>query len=313
MSVTVGNDKVIVGSGTHLYEVVQDWLKLPENIKFGYTHGIEVDSQGNVYVFHTNAPTCVKFDQEGNYVSSWGDEYAGGAHGFLLNSENGEEFFYLTDCNGRVVKTTLDGEVLLTIGTPNLPDIYDDERKFVPTDVAVAPNGDIYVADGYGQSYIHQYTSSGEYIRSWGGNGKEIGKLSCPHGVSIDLRHDEPEIYVADRGNHRIQVFTLDGQFTRIIDENMDMPDNFFYYGDEVYFPDLHSRVTIFDRNDKLITHLGEDQQAYKQENWPNLPLDYFRPNRFSSPHGLCVDADGNVLVAEWTQYGRVTKLVRIS
>ncbi|MFD0693621.1 hypothetical protein ACFQZT_05890 [Paenibacillus sp. GCM10027628] len=303
---------VTVGSGTHVYEVAEGWVKLPESIQFGYTHGIVTDSEDNIYVFHTNAPAVVKLDRDGNYLSSWGEEFAGGAHGFLLHAEGGTEYLYLTDVNrGLMVKTTLEGESLLTLGTPDLPGVYDVDHKFAPTDVAVAPNGDIYVTDGYGQNWIHQYNAQGERIRSWGGTGSEAGKLSCPHGISIDQRHDEPEVYVADRSNNRIQVFTLEGEHKRFVDENMDMPCSFYYYNDEVYFPDLHSRISIFDRNDKLITHLGEDQQAYKQQGWPNLPLDYFRDNRFSSPHGVCVDSHGNVLIAEWTQYGRVTKLIR--
>lgn len=304
---------ITVGNAFRQYEVAEGWAKVPAMIQLGYTHGIEVDSAGNVYILHTNKPTVVKFDQHGNYLSSWGDVFEGGAHGFLLSRESGNEYFYITDTGrGLVVKTTLDGEELLTIGSPDLPDVYDEERKFVPTDVAVAPNGDIYVADGYGQSYVHHYNASGERIRSWGGNGVEPGQMNCPHGISVDLRGEEPELYVADRGNNRIQVFTLEGLHKRFIDENMDMPCSFFYYGDEVVFPDLNSRITIFDRNDKLIAHLGEDQQAYKQKGWPNLPLDYFRANRFSSPHGVCVDAEGSILVAEWTQFGRITKLIRV-
>lgn len=302
----------LIGNGTHVYEVLEGWAEVPEFIKLGYTHGIVVDSQDNVYIFHTNKPTVVKFDKEGNYLSSWGDEFIDGAHGLYLHKEGDREFLYVTDTTrGQMVKTTLDGEHVLTLGTPDLPDVYDSEKKYVPTDVAVAPNGDIYVTDGYGQNWIHQYTSEGSYIRSWGGSGSEPGKMNCPHGISIDLRGPEAEIYVADRGNHRIHVFTMDGRHKRFIDENMDMPCSFYFYGDEIYFPDLHSRITIFDRNDKLITHLGEDQQAYKQPKWPNLDPGYFRANRFSSPHGVCVDSAGNLYVAEWTCDGRVTKLVR--
>lgn len=310
---TVDSVSNLVGSGSHVYEANSNWAKLPDSIRLGYTHGIVTDAQDNVYLFHTNRPSVVKFDPEGNYISSWGDEYAGGAHGFYLHRESGGEFLYLTDTSrGLLVKTTLDGEKVLELGTPDLPGIYDDDHRYVPTDAAVAPNGDIYVTDGYGQNWIHRYSSDGTYISSFGGTGSEPGKLSCPHGISIDTRNGEPELYVADRSNHRIQVLTLDGTHKRFIDENMDMPCSFFIFGDELYFPDLHSRVTIFDRNDKLITHLGEDQQAYKQEGWPNLPESYFRPNRFSSPHGVCVDSKGDVYVAEWTVNGRVTKLTRV-
>jgi len=91
----------------------------------------------------------------------------------------------------------------------------------------------------------------------------------------------------------------------------MKMPDSFYYYKDEIYFPDLQSRVTIFDKNDELITHLGDDETASSREGWPNIDVNLFEPDKFSSPHGVCVDPSGNVYVAEWTQYGRVTKLLR--
>ena len=214
----------------------------------------------------------------------------GGAHGFYLHKEAGGEFLYVTDtAKGIMVKTTLTGEHLLTIGTPDLPEIYDAERKFVPTDVAVGLNGDIYISDGYGQSWVHQYNALGDYIRSWGGKGSEIGKFDCPHGISVDLRRGEPELYVADRGNHRIQVFTLDGQFKRTFDHDMDMPCSFYFYKDEIYFPDLYSRVTVFDKYDRLVTHLGEDRQAKSQEGWPNLDKAYLsrKQIQFSAWH-LC-------------------------
>jgi sugar lactone lactonase YvrE len=303
---------VIVGSGTHVYEIAKGWAKVPSHVVLGYTHGIVVDSQDNVFVFHTETPSVIKFDKNGNYLSSWGEEFEGGAHGFLLHKEGNEEFFYITDTKrGLMVKLTIDGWPVLTLGTPDMPDVYNNERKFIPTDVCVAPNGDIYVTDGYGQNWIHQYDTKGSLIRSWGGTGSELGRMKCPHGISIDMRGPEPEVYVADRGNFRIQVFTLDGKHKRFIVNDMDMPCSFYYDGDEMFFPDLHSRVTIFDKNDRLITHLGEDQQAYKQQGWPNLPLDYFRPNKFSSPHGVCVDSQHNVYVAEWTQHGRITKMIR--
>ena len=97
--------------------------------------------------------------------------------------------------------------------------------------------------------------------------------------ISVDLRRGEPELYVADRGNHRIQVFTLDGQFKRTFDHDMDMPCSFYFYKDEMYFPDLYSRVTVFDKYDRLVTHLGEDRQAKYQEGWPNLDKAYYRAN----------------------------------
>ncbi|WP_274361979.1 hypothetical protein [Paenibacillus thermotolerans] len=302
----------VIGSGSYVYEMNTEWAQVPSSVKLGYTHGIVVDAEDNVYVFHTNEQAVLKFDENGRFVSSWGDEFAGGAHGFYLHKEGDQEFLYITDtARGLLVKATTGGEKALELGAPDLPDVYDEQRKYVPTDAAVAPNGDIYVTDGYGQNWIHRYRADGTYIGSFGGTGSEPGKLACPHGISFDVRRGEPELYVADRSNHRIQVFTPEGEHKRFIDENMDMPCSFYFHGDEMYFPDLHSRITIFDKEDRLITHLGEDQQAYKQQGWPNLPPAYFRGNRFSSPHGVCVDSKGNIYVAEWTVNGRITKLTK--
>ncbi|MBM7565433.1 hypothetical protein [Paenibacillus sacheonensis] len=307
------SEKLVIGSATHSYEVASGWGKLPEGITYGYTHGIVVDENDNVYVHNTSKDSVVVFDKDGNFKTSWGAEFEGGAHGFYLHRDNdGVEYLYFADTNrSLVVKTTLNGDVLLEIGTPDRPDLYDTERRYVPTDVCVAPNGDIYVSDGYGQYHIHHYDAKGTYIRTFGGRGSEPGKVIEPHGISINLRGSEPEVYVADRGNGRIQVFTLEGEHKRFVDHNLDRPCSFYFFGDEVYLPDLDSRITVLDSEDRLITHLGEDQKAYKQEGWPNLPKSYYRPDKFSSPHGVCVDSQGNVFVAEWIFDGRITKLIR--
>lgn len=307
------SEQLIIGNASHLYAVQEGWGQLPANIQYGYTHGIVVDDEDRVYVHHTGKESVVVFDKNGSFLTSWGSEFEGGAHGFYLHRDpDGQQYLYFADTKrSLIVKTTLSGEVLMRITPPDRPDLYDAERKYVPTDVCVAPNGDIYVADGYGQSYVHHYNAEGTYLRSWGGPGSEPGKLNSPHGISINLRGEVPEIYIADRSNNRIQVFTLEGEHVRFVEHNLDLPCSFYFFGDEVYLPDLHSRVTILDANDRLITHLGEDQQAYKQQGWPNLPKSYYRPDRFSSPHGICVDSKGNVYLAEWISDGRVTKLVR--
>ncbi|MEX2411909.1 MAG: hypothetical protein WD607_11190 [Candidatus Paceibacterota bacterium] len=301
-----------IGIESHKYEVQDNWGVLPEDVKFGYTHGVVTDAQERIYIFNMSKNAVVVFDKDGRYLKSWGKEYEKGAHGMLLHKEGDQEFLYLTDINrGVVVKTTLDGEVLLTLGTPDLPDMYNTENKYAPTDVAVAPNGDIYTADGYGQNWIHQYNAKGKYLRSWGGEGTVSGKLSCPHGISVDKRGSEPVIYVADRRNKRIQVFTLDGKYLRMVTEEINAVCNFYQYKDELYFPDLESRVTILNKNDKLIAHIGVGD-GYKRKGWPNHPKKDLIPGVFNSPHGILVDPKGNIFLVEWIQCGRVTKLKRI-
>jgi hypothetical protein len=143
---------ITLGSQSHQYEVIDGWAKLPEGVTLGYTHGVEIDSNDNVIIFNQSKDAVIFFDKDGNYIKSWGQEYEDGAHGLFLSKEDGVEYLYLSD-NDRhtVTKTTTGGEVIFTIRTPELPLIYQSHDQFVPTDVAVAPNGNLYVADGYGQ------------------------------------------------------------------------------------------------------------------------------------------------------------------
>src|SRR5262245_8515481 len=218
-----GAKRPVVGSGEFTYEVIHDWGEVPANIKLGNTHGVCEDSQGNIYVHHTvNASsesddTMVVFDRKGKFVRSWGKEFKGGAHGLHILREGKDESLILCDTKRSVVvKTTLKGETVWTVEYPKESDKYAPGAdgkpiRYSPTNVAVAPNGDIYVGDGYGSSFINQYSSKGAYIRTFGGKGKGPGELDCPHGLIVDRREGTPTLMVADRGNRRIQVFSLDG------------------------------------------------------------------------------------------------------
>lgn len=312
---TANTPNSVIGNAQLSYRVVSNWAKIPESVNLGYTHGIVTDAKDHIYVLHTGTPNVLEFAPDGTMVSSWTVEgISNGAHGMYLHTcSEGKESLYLTDYdNGTVVKTSLQGEVLLRLAPPSLPDVYSVEKPYRPTDVAVLPDGRILVSDGYGQNLVHVYQSDGTYEKSWGTTGSERGQLICPHGISVKGNGDDAEIYIADRGNHRIQVFTLEGEHVRFIDHNLDMPCSFYFHDQKMYFPDLHSRVTVFDSEDRLIVHLGEDQLAYKQEGWPNLPKSYYRPDKFSSPHGVCVNSRGDVFVAEWIHDGRITKLESI-
>lgn len=301
---------VKVGAGNRQYEADESFLKLPGGVALGYTHGIVTDEQNQVYLFNMSKDAVIVLSESGEFIRSWGEEFEAGAHGMLLNREGGIAYLYLTDvARGLVVKTTLDGETLLTIGMPDLPEYDAERRPFVPTDVAVASNGDIYIADGYGQHRVLQYDKEGKLIRSWGGYGSAPGELACPHGVSIVVRNDTEYVYVADRSNHRIQVFALNGEHVRFVTEEMDEPCSFYEHNGELYIPDLKCRVTIIDEQDRLIAHLGEDKTNAGKPDWPNLAPGSIAPGTFSSPHGVCVDSKGSIYVAEWTQHGRITKL----
>ena len=319
---TPATSNPIVGSGEHTYEVIHDWGRLPGHIRYGNCHGVVEDSQGLIYIHHTVHETSespdavVVFDADGNFVRSWGAEFKGGAHGFHLEVEDGQEFLYFCDIDRRiVVKTTMDGEEVLRLGYPSESPGYqpgpDGEKPdYRPTNLAIAPNGDIYVGDGYGSSYILQYDKQGNYMRTFGGPGDEAGQVQCPHGIMCDTRAGGPVILVADRANNRLQEFSLDGEHRRFY-TGVNLPCHFHIRGTEMVIPDLAARVTLLDGDNNVIVHMGEGSDDYRQRRVKSR--EHFPPGKFVCPHGACFDHDGNIFVAEWVEIGRVTKLRKLS
>jgi len=320
-----GSAKPILGEGDHQYECTHDWGELPANIKYGNTHGVCEDSQAHIYVHHTvndaseSHDSMVVFDHGGKFVKSWGKEFQGGAHGLHIRKEGSTEFLYLCDTKrGIMVKTTLDGEEVFTLGYPKESEFYKLDAdgkpatKYSPTNLAIAPNGDIYVGDGYGSSYINQYNSKGEFIRTFGGKGKEPGQLDCPHGITVDLRGPQPLLLVADRANARLQYFTLDGKHHSFVG-GVNLPCHFSERHGEFVIPDLGARVTLMDRENKVIAHLGDDSAAKTWGELRKQTRDHFTPGKFVCPHGACFDHVGNILVVEWVEVGRVSRLRKVA
>ena len=319
-----GTKRPVLGVGDHVYEAYHDWGELPASIQYGNTHGVVEDSQGRIYVHHTvgstseNSDSMVVFDAKGKFIKSWGKDFKGGAHGLYIRREGSTEFLYLCDTKrGVVVKATLDGEEVFTLGYPDKSEAYKPGAdgqlpKYSPTNLAVAPNSDIYVGDGYGSSYVNQYNSKGEYLRTFGGKGKEAGKLDCPHGIAVDMRTGSPILTIADRANNRIQRFTLGGEHIDFI-SGTNLPCHFSYFHNgDVVVPDLGARVTLMDRNNQVIEQLGDDS-ATKWQDTRKLSRDKFTPGKFVCPHSACFDHEGNIFVVEWVEVGRVTKLKKVS
>ena len=321
-----GSKTPILGQGEYRYEAIHDWGELPRTIKYGNTHGVCEDSQGNIYVHHTvhagsdSLDTMVVFDSAGKFVRSWGRQFKGGAHGLSIRREGNEDFLYLCDFqHGVVTKRTLKGEEVFTLGYPAESDAYKPKDKFSapayrPTNVAIAPNGDIYVGDGYGSSFINQYTPNAEFIRTFGGLGKGDEQVDCPHGLWIDTRGPTPLLVVTDRGNSRLQRFTLDGKHVDSIVGTSKMPCYLHEHNGNVVIADLLSKVIILDRQNAVVASLGD--QEYSNQDWTtvrNQAPGTFVPGRFVCPHGACFDHAGNIFVVEWVESGRVTKLRRLT
>ena len=312
-----GSRLPVIGSGEHQYEVIHDWGELPAGHAYGNTHGVAVDAQGLIHIKHTVGKDAkiddavVVFDADGKFVRSWGKQYKGGAHGLHLSQEGGEEFFYLCDPKRHLfAKTTLDGKEIWRKWAPEQCVGYTKPEEFNPTNVALAPNGDFFVADGYGKSFIHQFDRDAKYLRSFGGKGSEPGQVSCPHGLMVDERGAAPMLVVADRGNNRLQNFSLAGQHIGFVKENVLEPCHFHTHGKLMVVPDLHARVTLLDENFKLVVQLGEGP-GYAGIR--TLTRDHFVPGHFVAPHSAYFDHVGNIFVVEWVEVGRVTKLRKLA
>jgi len=329
-----GSKAPVLGEGAYKYEAIHDWGELPARLKWGNTHGVVEDSQGNIYVHHTvhstsdSADSLVVFDSKGQFIRSWGKEFRGVAHGLHIRKEGRDEFLYLTanasnpkapiqpELQAVVVKATPKGEIVWKIQGP--PDIEQykpgpdgQPKRYNPTNVAIAPNGDIYVGDGYGSFYMNQYNSKGEYIRTFGGRGSEPGQLLEPHGNWVDTRSPSPELVVADRRNNRLQRFSLDGKHLGFV-PGFRLPCHFAEHKGTVVVPDLEGRVTLIDRQNQIVAHLGDSNPATGSHPLRAQPRESFIPGQFMCPHGACFDRDGNIFVVEWVEVGRVTKLRRV-
>ncbi len=310
----------IIGKGEHRYECIHGWGRLPDHLRWQTTHGVCVDEAGVVYIKHQGhgdmpMDTVLVFDSTGKFVRSFGKEYYRGGHGIDVRKEGGEEFLYLCDIHNRqVVKTNLNGEVVWKLGFPKEAGVYQNADGFSPTNVAFGPDGGFYVGDGYGSHYIHQYDKDAKWIRTWGGQGTEPGKMRTPHGLWLDNRPGrDPSLVVADRANARLQYFTLDGKHIDFV-ADVFFPAHFDIRGEVLLVPDLHGRVTLFDRNNKLIAHLGDDAERVRADKKFQIRQDskQWEQGKFVHPHDACFDKNGNIFVVEWVPVGRVTMLKRL-
>ncbi|HLT48215.1 MAG TPA: hypothetical protein VK002_13355 [Rubricoccaceae bacterium] len=299
------------------FQWVAGWGRLPDSPGTranGRTHGVAVTADGRVVVFRQADPAVVVLEPDGTPSSTWGDRFAG-AHGLTLVEEDGRELLWVTDeHSGEVAKLTLDGETVLALDPPDLP-AYRAGR-YAPTWVAVherrhGGSGDVWVADGYGMSLVHRYDADGRYRMSLSGE-EGAGRFDCPHAVWVDTRRAEPELYVADRGNRRLQVYDLDGTHKRTVGEGvLECPCTGVRYGDGLVVPELCARLTFLDADDRLVGYLGRNEAACALPGWPEVAPEQIRDGRFNSPHATAADAAGNLYVVEWIVGGRLTKLSR--
>jgi DNA-binding beta-propeller fold protein YncE len=286
------------GSGDYTYRVLEGWAKWPDDWQLGDVAGVGVDGSDRVYAFHRGDHPMVVFDRDGNVLRSWGEGVFKRAHGVHMGPD---DTLYLTDEGDHTVrKCTLDGRVLLTIGVPGEAAPFISGEPFRRcTHTALSPSGEIYVSDGYGNARIHKYAPDGKRIKSWGEPGSGPGQFNLPHNISCDA---DGWVYVADRENHRIQIFDDNGRFeTQWHDlhrpSGMYMPPGKCpvcyvgeigpYYEFNRGAPNLGPRLSILSNDGKLIARIT------------TTPAAGTGPGQFISPHGIAVDSRGDLYVGE--------------
>jgi len=300
-----------VGTERLRFELVEGWISIPSGWDYLDVAGIAVDSHDRVYLYTRSEHKVAVHSPDGRFLRSWGQSFIERAHGIAIV----DDFAYLTDLSAHVVyKCTLDGELLMTLGTrgqpsdtgyvkdapANLTTIKRSAGPFNrPAKAMPAPNGDIYVADGYGNARVHRFSAGGTLVNSWGDPGRGPGQFMCPHGMWI---HTDGRVFVCDRDNDRVQIFSPDGELVGIwtdlvqpSDIRVDASGHAFIgmeqtkqgrprMGGGAFQVDNPSRVTVRDLDGRELLTWGDDE---------------FAPGSFMSAHSLCVDSQGSLYVAE--------------
>jgi DNA-binding beta-propeller fold protein YncE len=266
-----------------------DWAQLPEGWNFGEAAGVAVDGQQNVYVFHRGPHPLIQFSREGRFLRSLLEGLITSAHTVRID---GEQNIWVVDVGAHtVLKVQPSGRILMVLGRRGSPGA-DEARFNQPTDVAVAPGGDIYVTDGYGNSRVMKFSRDGKFLTQWGSKGSGPGEFDLPHAVVLDL---EGRVYVADRENNRIQVFTPEGQFVAQWPE-LGSPWGLVMTPEE--------DILMADGKNNRIIKVGRDGRLLGTYGKPGK-----RSGEFSLAHGIALGTGGEIFVAEVANW-RVQKLV---
>ncbi|WP_018626528.1 6-bladed beta-propeller [Niabella aurantiaca] len=301
-------NKVILGQGDKRYRLDTRWSRADvSKYPVDDCHEMVQDRKGRILLLTNDTHNNVIFySKNGKYLKSWGTEYPG-AHGLTLFNEGGEDILFICD-NKRhqVIKTTIDGRVLLTLKYPKETGSYTRAEEYIPTETAIADNGDIYVADGYGKDFVIQYDYKGKYIRHFGGRGASAGNLLNAHGICMDRRVGTPVLMVTSRKQNALKRYTMEGVYL----DTIELPGAWVcrpvIKDDYLYAAVLKSKsqpsgksgfVTILDRNNKVISNLAGNQPEYIDGRLKEM---YQTVNAFEHPHDVCIDNEDNLYVAQW-------------
>jgi len=305
---------VCMGCGPMTFETVPGWGLLPTGKSaLGPTHGaVVIDKAGNIYTSAKKG--VVVFSPDGKVVRSFlGPKYSD-IHDMEIRAEAGGEFIYgARNNNAEGIKFDIGtGEIVLKLGNP--PESGLKLRKFNPTAITVAPNGDIFLSDGYASNHIFKYDKTGKYLLHFGSKGNGLKQFNTAHGMTLDTRYNPPRLLICDRNHQpkgRLVHYDLNGQFLEEVVTGLGMPTSAAVQGDYVSVPDLHGRLVILDRSNTIIAVLGHNADPRKRANF-GVRQEQWIEGIFSGTHGSYWDKDGNLYVQDWNVSGRIMKLERV-
>ena len=307
-------EPVRMGCGIMTFDTVPGWGLRPDGQSaLGPTHGgVAIDKAGNIFT-SANKGVFV-FSPDGKVIQSYlGDKYTN-IHDLKIRDEEGTEFVYgARNAAAEGIKFNAhSGEIVLKLGFPAESGL--ELKKFNPTAITVAPNGDIFLADGYASNHIFKFDKTGKYLKHFGAPGNELKQFNTAHGMTLDTRYEPPRLLICDR-NHtpkgRLLHYDLDGNFLAEVVTGLGMPTSASVQGDYVSVPDLHGRVVILDKSNTIMAVLGHNADPAKRGSF-QVPQDKWIEGVFSGTHGSAWDKDGNLYVQDWNVAGRIMKLVRV-
>lgn len=300
------------------YRYVPDWPSLPDGQEYlGKAHGeIRVDAAGNIYASTEDPKNPIMvFGPDGSFKKIIAQDYPG-IHGFVIQpDETGQEHIYAAHLPGsQIVKLTLDGKCTMSIGIDVIPRQYTrkkEGRDFFPvTAVDVAPNGDLYAVNGYGSDHIFRFSPGGKLKEVFGGRNQTPAGLKNCHKIFIDRRYDPVRILACDRGNGRLIHFDLSGNYLGELAADLRRPSSIDFHNGLMAVAEISGRVVVLDKSHQIVSVLSENLEQ-TEINTNQTPPEKWKAGIVTSPHGICFDADGNVLVSEWNRWGRILRFNR--
>ena len=305
----MAKNDTILGHNHKRYRINTRWSQADvSRFPVNDCHEMVQDQKGRILLLTNETRNNVLiYDKNGKMLDAWGTEYPG-AHGFTLFNENGTDVLFICDNNRhQVIKTSIDGQVLMTLDYPRETGMYSKAEEYIPTETAIAPNGDIYVADGYGKDFIIQYDQQGRYIRHFGGRGEGAEHLLNAHGVCVDLRDPaNPCLVITSREQNAFKRYDLAGKYLNTIALPGAWVCRPVIKGDYLYAAVLQSNsqlwkqsgfVTILDKQNKVVSNPAGSAPTYTD----GVPAEMYQTTAaFQYPHDVCVDDEDNLYVAQW-------------